>query len=167
MERPRAGISKERCHKREFVIPPNFHLYFVTASSQSPSEDQSAPSRAGPLFLAAPAPQSRVRALQTRLAPCLSPADIVPLSRSPVETLHHRTPSVIVLCCHLTLTKALGEVPVPAGGGISAIRSDEDPFWVLRVVSAMSPVSPLYPQEPTSSVRSAMSEKCQQATFAK
>ena len=30
--------------------------------------------------------------------------------------------------------------------------------WVIRVVSAMSAVSPLYPQEPTSSVRPAMSE---------
>ena len=33
--------------------------------------------------------------------------------------------------------------------------------WVIRVVSAMSPVSPLYPQEPTSSVRPTTSEKCQ------
>jgi hypothetical protein len=40
-------------------------------------------------------------------------------------------------------------------------------IWVNRVVSAMSAVSPLYPQEPTSSVRPATSEKCgnQNPTF--
>src|SRR5260370_38064161 len=39
------------------------------------------------------------------------------------------------------------------------------PKWVIRVVSAMSAVSPLYPQEPTSSVRPATSEKCQERTM--
>jgi hypothetical protein len=34
------------------------------------------------------------------------------------------------------------------------------PLGVNRVVSAMSAMSPLYPQKPTSSVRSATSEKC-------
>jgi hypothetical protein len=35
------------------------------------------------------------------------------------------------------------------------------PLWVIRVVSAMSPATPLYPQEPTSSVEPTTSEKCQ------
>ena len=37
-------------------------------------------------------------------------------------------------------------------------------FGVIRVVSAMLPVSPLYPHEPTSSVRPTTSEKCQNQT---
>ena len=35
-------------------------------------------------------------------------------------------------------------------------------FGVIRVVSAMLPVSPLYPHEPTSSVRPSMSDKDQE-----
>ena len=55
----------------------------------------------------------------------------------------------------------------------SAILIDlwEAPGWLMselvnRVGSAMSAVSPLYPQEPTSSVRSATSEKCHIRTHA-
>jgi hypothetical protein len=45
-------------------------------------------------------------------------------------------------------------------------RVPNDRYGVIRVVSAMSAVSPLYPQEPTSSVRPATSEKCQKQTSA-
>jgi hypothetical protein len=51
----------------------------------------------------------------------------------------------------------------PAFSAESDRRNSEarGPLGVNRLVSAMSAVSPLYPQEPTSSVIAATSEKCQ------
>jgi hypothetical protein len=62
-----------------------------------------------------------------------------------------------------------------AGGGFSPSRNEPGGLatcgkkyllWVIRAVFAMSAVSPLYPQEPTSSVRPATSEKCHFRTHA-